>query len=63
MGDENALNFKVWSKRENTDKLIASVSKFTKVDLSVKDISVSHRIDSLGSLTAIRDLLSWHDSA
>ena len=50
-----------WSENENTDKLIASVSKLMDVDLSVKDISVSHWLS--GKPDSIHDLLSSQDSA
>jgi len=45
-GRQERLEFQglAWSENENTDKLITSVSKFIEVDLSVKDISVSHRL-------------------
>jgi len=43
-GRRKCLEFQglAWSENENTDKLITSVSKLIDVDLSVKDISVSH---------------------
>ena len=45
-GRQERLEFQglAWSANENTDKLSTSVSKLTEVDLSVKDISVSHRL-------------------
>jgi len=45
-GRRECLEFQglAWSANENTDKLSTSVSKLTEVDLSVKDISVSHRL-------------------
>ena len=33
-----------WEESENTDQLVIGVSKVLQVDLSAKDISVSHRL-------------------
>jgi len=45
-GRRECLEFQglAWSENENTNKLITSVSKLIEVDLSVKDIIVSHRL-------------------
>jgi len=39
-----AFQCQAWSENENTDELITSVSKLIEMNLSAKDISVSHRL-------------------
>ena len=48
-----------WEENENTDQLVIGVSKLLQVDLSAKDISVSHRLSPASESNRQPTIIAW----